>query len=113
MAERKKIIKKEKIGAWDCWSFDGSIDGLISKLQELKKENSGYDEISIDVDDNVYEGYIEFVLYGYRPENDEEKKKRLEEVKKRKEAKKKEKEKLEAEEIKKLKELIEKYKDKL
>jgi hypothetical protein len=109
----KKIIKKEKINSIDCWAFEGGIDDIIAKLQKIKEENAEYNEICIEVDDNIYEGYLEFILFGYRPENKKERKIRLEEVKKRKEAKKIEEEKLEAEEIKKLKELIEKYKDKL
>ncbi|MHA2280272.1 MAG: hypothetical protein ACXAC5_05400 [Promethearchaeota archaeon] len=111
--KRKEIIKKEKVGSIDRWSFEGSLDDIISMLQKIKYDNKQYHEISIEVDDGIYEGYIEFLLFGLRPENKEEREKRLKEVKRRREANKKAKEKLEAEEIKKLKELIEKYKDRL
>jgi hypothetical protein len=113
MVKRKNKMKKEQIGSIDYWDFDGGIDDIIAMLQKIRNEHNNYSEVSIEINDNIYEGSVDFTLFGYRPESKEEKKKRLEEVRRRKEAKKKAQEEKEAEEIERLKKLLEKYKDKI
>lgn len=116
MAKQKIRMKKEKISvAIDIWDFEGSIDGIINKLNKIKEDNLNYKEISFEIDTG-YDSII-FSTFGYREETIEEKKKRLETAKKRKEAQKKKREaenkKKEETELKELKRLIDKYKDKL
>ena len=121
MAKKQKQYKKKKdFGIqFDKWDFDGDLDSVIARLQEIKTSNPEFNEFNLVLEEGTdYDGeYVKYRLVGYRPETIEEKKDRLaRQVEAKKAAKKRAEEakkKQEADELKQLKELMEKYKDKV
>ena len=108
MNERRVV--KEAISSY--LELEGSIDGVIEYLLELKKtnEDKGFFDIEIDMEYGHYDGDSDrFYLKGSRFETDEEFEKRLQKEEKEKEKKRIRKEKTKELEIKKLKSLLKKY----
>ena len=116
MKETDKREVREKITTWSAYDFYDTIDGLIKKLKDFKREYSRYHRIEMDEDScSGYYGdtYTEFILTGVRWETEEEVEKRVkiakaERKKQREENKKKNVEK-ELEERRHLARLKEKY----
>lgn len=88
--ERKEI--RVKLGEVDSFYFEGTVDGVIDRLNELKEKHSDYSilDISFDIEYGYYDSAsIVVSLSGIRMETDDEWQKRIDGLKKAKEAAKK------------------------
>jgi hypothetical protein len=73
----KKNIVREKFDNYDSY-LTGSIDNVIKEYQNIKKEltKKGYSDITVETEErgDGYSSntYYSIMIYGYRPETDEE-----------------------------------------
>jgi hypothetical protein len=64
-------MKKERLLSWSSYELEGSLDSVIEKLQQVKKDfnEKGYSDYTIDLEDEwgYYDEHtINFVVYGAR-----------------------------------------------
>ena len=100
---------RARVTSIDTYALETSLDNIIQLLKDIKSqwEAQGFRNLQMEYEDE--ESERGFVVYGVRPETDEEFKKRQREAKRKRETKKAEKILQEVNERKTLKELLAKY----
>lgn len=87
-----KMVKEHVTGFYQIDKYGGcDVDEVIRGLTEIKEQNPQYTRLTVELD--CYDDYgsrtEEVVVYGYRPENEKEKEKRLSNDKKQNDAREK------------------------
>lgn len=108
MGKKKYLEIEEHLEDLDIDTFDGEIDQLVKKLDEIQsKHQDKYHSLRIGIEN--YHDNVDAILYGKRSETEQERLKRLAKARKLREDKKSLKAKRDAQERQQLKELLMKH----